>query len=215
MKINSIKILFILFMVISCAKKEDGKRYAKTWTDSDKAYLQEHLKGSLDSILKEVRPLSEAQFNWKPDDTQWSIAWVVEHLITHDELFYREVTVLSDLPEMKVLNDSLFEEDEGILSYGTVTLQNAGKAPPYLQPLGRWCSKQEALQAYMRTRRFLFTFVETTNKDLRKYYTTSGRGATAYRDLHQLLLISTAHTKRHLAQIQKLKAHPDFPKGQE
>lgn len=42
---------------------------------------------------------------------------------------------------------------------------------------------------------------KSTDKDLRKYYTRSGRGPTEYRDIHQLLLISIAHTERHHKQI--------------
>jgi len=210
MKFYWIKILIILLILTSCIKQKESKLYSKSWTDSDRMYLKENLKKSVDLILNEVKPLTEDQINWKADENEWSIAFILEHLITHDELFYREVRVLSDLPEMNIQNDSLFEEDMGILSYAKVTTENIGKSPAYLEPLGKWCKKQDAIEAYERIRGFLISFVEITDKDLRKYYTTSGRGATKFRDLHQLLLISVSHTRRHLVQIQKIKNDNNF-----
>jgi len=211
MKFIRAKILITLLILTSCINQKDTKLYSKSWTDSDRIYLKENLKKSIDQILIEIKVLTEDQINWKPNENEWSIAFVLEHLITHDELFYREVRVLSDLPEMNIQNDSLFEEDKGILSYAKVTTENIGKSPRYLEPLGKWCKKQDAIEAYERIRGFLISFVESTDKDLRKYYTTSGRGSTKFRDLHQLLLISVSHTRRHLVQIQKIKDDNNFP----
>ncbi len=160
----------------------------------------------------ETDSLSDAQWNWKENEGEWSVAQVIEHLIVHDELFYREARVLTGLPAMAPQEDSLFAEDEAILSYREITPQNTGKAPSYMEPLGRWCSKEDALFAYSRVRKSLIQFVQTTDKDLRKFYTGSGRGPSAYRDLHQLLLISVAHTQRHLTQIQMIKANREFPR---
>lgn len=201
------KIFFLWIFIIcwACTPQTREGLYTRTWSDNERQFLITNLDSTLNLVLNEVAQIDENEWNWKPDSLTWSVAEVVEHLITHDELFYREATVLSDLPEMPPLMDSLFSDDEAILSYREITPQNIGKAPAYLEPLGRWCRKEDAIKNYKRIRGFLVTFVKNTDKDLRRYYTTSGRGPTRYRDLHQLLLISIAHTTRHNTQIRNIK----------
>jgi hypothetical protein len=203
-------ILLTLFFV-SCGKQSPTSNYSRSWTDQDRKFLIDNLESSLQKVMDEIDSLNEDQWNHRTGNDDWSIALVVEHLITHDELFSREVRVLSQLPVMTPQPDSLFAEDEEILSYSEITPQNIGRAPDYLAPLGRWCSKQEAITAYQRTGYTLIEYVEKSGTDFRKYYTTSGRGPTKYRDLHQLLLISIAHTKRHLQQIKNIKGSVGLP----
>ena len=105
------------------------------------------------SGIDEVDGLNEAQWNWKLDESRWSIAQVIEHLIVHDELFYRETRVLTRLPIMTPQEDSLFAKDEIIFSYREITPENTGKSPSYMEPLGRWCSKDDAVFAYTRVRK--------------------------------------------------------------
>ncbi len=173
--------------------------------------MLENLESSYMAVMNEIHSLSDHQWNWKSSDTTWSIALVTEHLILHDELFYREARVLTGIPQMPVQPDSLFAPDDEIFSYREITSANTGKAPSYMEPQGRWCSKQDAMDAYARIRSALIEFVDTSEKDFRKIYTSSGRGPTQYRDLHQLLLISVAHTQRHLKQIKQIKLEAGFP----
>ncbi len=194
-------LLNILLVCTLCQPKADPELYSRSWTDADRTYLLAGLDSTLNMILEKVAGMDEDQWNRQSDPNRWSAALIVEHLITHDELFYREVRVLTGLPEMPPVPDSLFSTDDRILSYSEINDRNRGTAPSYLEPLGRWCTKEDALNAYSRVRNALIRFVQTTDKDLRRYYTSSGRGPTQYRDLHQLLLISISHTARHYEQL--------------
>lgn len=187
----------------------------RIWEETDRSFLISELAASLDTILQSVTPLSVEQWNWHPDSNTWSIALVIEHLITHEELFYREVRVLSNLPSLPAQDESKFASDDAIMSYAEITEQNRGKAPVYLVPRGRWCDKEKALYSYQETRTAMIDFVSNTEANLRTYYTKSGRGPTVYRDLHQLLLISIAHTLRHAQQIRSLIEHQGFPREQD
>lgn len=204
-------LFLILTFTMSCQSDRSPSHYQRSWSELDRTYLLENLDASLKLVLNEVDSLNETQWNWKTYENKWSIAQVIEHLIVHDEMFYRDTRVLTGLPTMTPQEDSLFSEDDLILSYREITPQNTGEAPPYLEPLGRWCSKEDAVFAYSRVRKAMIEFVRSTDKDFRKLYTSSGRGPTAYRDLHQLLLISVAHTQRHLLQIKKIKSSNNFP----
>ena len=184
----------------------------RIWEEADRSFLISRLSASLDTVVRSVASLSEEQWNWQADSNTWSIALVVEHLITHEELFYREVRVLSNLPNMPVQDESKFASDEAIMSYSEITDQNRGNAPVYLAPKGRWCDKERALASYRETRKAMIEFVSNTEANLRTYYTKSGRGPTEFRDLHQLLLISIAHTLRHAQQIRSIVEDQGFPR---
>lgn len=207
---RSLCLVILLVLIAACDRGHETQLYERAWTQTDREFLISQLTKSLEAVLAEVRSLDETEWNWKEDEAQWSVAEIVEHLITHDELYYREVRVLTDLPQMVPLNDSLFGPDTAILTYSEITPENTGKSPAYLEPLGRWCSKADAMDAYSTIRNVLIEFVNSTATDLRKYYTTSGRGPTQFRDIHQLLLISIAHTQRHTIQIKKIKLNSGF-----
>ncbi|MEM7187625.1 MAG: DinB family protein [Bacteroidota bacterium] len=206
-----IVFFFLLLIAMSCTSNTSTNHYQRTWSQEDRSFLSENLESSIKAVLNEVGHLNNQQWHWKSSDSTWSIAMVIEHLILHDELFYREARVLTGIPEMSTQPDSLFATDEEIYSYKEITSKNTGKAPSYMEPLGRWCSKEDATSAYSRIRNAMIEFVNSSDSDLRRIYTSSGRGPTQYRDLHQLLLISVAHTQRHLQQIQNIKTLAEFP----
>ena len=203
-------ICLVLLVFESCQRS--GKySYTREWREQDRTYLVEHLHSTIQNINDIVDTLTEQQWFWRQDSSKWSIADVLEHLIVHDELFYREVKVLSSLPKPTAVFEHQFASDSAILSYQEVTPTNVGKAPFYLEPMNRWCNKEDALQAYAKIRTALIAYLETTELNLRAYYTKIGRGPTEYRDLHQLLLISVAHTTRHTNQILAILQQDDFP----
>ncbi len=204
-------VYFLLLSFLLACQTPSISDSRASWSEADRQFLLDHLLISFDAVMDEVADLDPAQWEWQQDSSKWSISLVAEHLVVHEELFYREMRVLLALPEMSTVAADLFASDEAILSYRTVTQENTGRSPTYLEPLGRWCSKEDAMAGYQRARRAMIDLVGSTDRDLRAYYTTSGRGPTSYRDLHQLMLISIAHTERHLSQIRGIKNHTDFP----
>ena len=197
-----INCIILTFVFMSCTNMN---YYDKEWSDEDRTYLQTNLQSTLDMIIEEIENLDDSQWDWRSSNDSWSVSMIIEHLNQHDELFYRDVRVLTGLPEFPSVVQSDFAPDKVILSYKDITTANTGSSPSYMEPNGRWCSKKEAIDAYVRSRGRLIEYVNSTNSDLRKYYTSSGRGPTKYRDLHQLLLISVAHTMRHHKQILDVK----------
>ncbi len=202
--------LIVLTVVTNSCSNENI--YPKSWSEQDRLNLIQDLNSSHSSIRNKIKSLNDAQWNWCTNSTSWSIAQVVEHLIVHDELFYREMRVLSHLPEFPAQPKHNFSSDDEILSYRVITAENIGSSPTYMEPRGRWCDKNHALKGFDLSRKALVDFITSTESNLREIYTESGRGPTKYRDLHQLMLISIAHTMRHEHQIRKILGDPGFPK---
>ncbi len=194
-----------LILVASCRNQTGKESIKRIWTEEDRVLLAEMLDSSFMMILTELESINDENWQLKPDPGKWSINEIVEHLIVHEELFYRELLVLTSLPEFDELPDNMFAKDEDILRYSEVTDDNKGISPWYLQPKGRWANKDDAVKHYHEFRHKMISFVVNTDKNLRSYYTKSGRGPSEFRDLHQLLLVSVAHTKRHRQQIVRTK----------
>lgn len=211
--------LFLSIFLIQCNQSSSNTIKAsirtgeRLWTQEEQDFLIKELKRNRLEIMHEIQDLSEEQWNFKETRYRWSIAEIIEHLEVDDELFYRELQVLTQLPEMFPEGVEHSNDDE-ILRYAEVTRSNRAEAPWYLVPRGRWCSKEDAINAYQRGRNYLIEFVRSTKKDFRKYITPTGNNQkeSGLRDLHQLMLVSIAHTDRHLKQLKQVKKHPDYPK---
>ena len=200
----------VLILVVGCAGNQSPT--VKIWSTQDRNFLIDGLTGTRDSVRLFTQSLSEEQWNYRQDSTQWCIGEVVTHLALHDALFYREVRTLTALPPPPPVADSLVDQDHYLMEYAQITGANSGSAPWYLDPGDQWCQPQQASNTFLQTRNHYVAFVEQTDANLRSYFSPNGRGRSDYRDLHQLIMISIAHNRRHLQQIHNILEAADFPK---
>ena len=204
-------LIMLLLITVACRTKEPDRSITGKWSEVERNFLVEELNSIQEAVNELADTMTTRQWFWKENDTKWSIAEVVEHLELHDQLFRRELTVLTALPPNPGLSKEATDKDEDLLSYAIITAGNSGQSPWYLQPLGRWDTKEKAIFAFNHVRRPLIEFIKTTPKNLRQYFSPSGKGEAKYRDLHQLMLVSIAHAKRHLTQIINIQAATNFP----
>jgi hypothetical protein len=191
---------------------------ARLWTEQERAFLVRELEQTRQQLLDEVKPLTARQVNFRESQGRWSVLEIVEHLEVQDEMFWRELDILPRGPAMPEMAERVRGNDQKLLQYEN----DPGKADAgYLSPMGRFGTKELALQAFDTVRHRMIRFIRTTPKDLRQYFTfrnyeSDGKLANAgiydVRDLHQLMLTAIAHTRRHIRQLQQVKAHPDFPR---
>lgn len=204
-------LICVLVFFLGCTIETTIDSDSKKWTEDDREFLVNELGRSRDTMIGEVVDISEEQWYFRESDDRWSIAEIIEHQELQDQIFYRELTVLTQFPEMIEHLHLANGTDENVLEYRTPTDRNTGPAPWYLTPTGKYCNKQLSTDSYLKLRDNMIDFVRTTDKDLRKYVTPSGRGSAQMRDLHQLMLVTIAHTDRHLMQLQNVKKHTNYP----
>lgn len=186
---------------------------------TERSFIVEGLNSTTKMLKDEVDSLTNEQWRFREDSTRWNITEIVEHLTLQNELHYREINAIANTPPLLQYvavakgGDSLFQQ--------YANSPKPGKARWFLKPVGRFCDKPAGIKAFMKARGELTKFVQETKVDLRKHFTfRKGAGAKPVsalkkgdaRDLHQLLLLGIAHTKRHLQQLKKIKKHPLFPK---
>ncbi len=190
----------------------------KIWTESERENLLKGLERTNNELFTEIKGLSEQQWNFKEDSTRWSISEIVEHLITQDESFMKEIWTCLSHPELPQFIDKAKGNDKVFIEYSEDPLKaNAG----FLSPFGRYCSKEKSEFAYNRIRSALFGTVKNTKDDFRKHFTFRNfkfdgqlTNAETYnvRDMHQIVLTCISHTDRHLKQLRKIKIHPNYPR---
>ncbi|MDX1479705.1 MAG: DinB family protein [Saprospiraceae bacterium] len=203
----------LLVLAIGCSADRAGDTTGfDPWTADEKASLLSELDRSQDAVVDACRLLTADQWQFRESPDRWSIIEIVEHLQLQDLMFWRELYVLMQFPAMHYYHGLHKAPDSVFVSYATVTGANTSRAPWYIRPHGRWQTIEQALEIYRETRARIRELVETSEVDFRQYITPRGwRDQAELRDLHQLVLLLVAHTDRHHGQIERVKAHPDWP----
>jgi DinB superfamily len=156
-------------------------------------------------VLKLMQGLSRDQLLYRPEPGCWSVAENVEHLVlTERRLVIGVEKLLQGPPDLATqcsLNDA-----EVLRRVGTVT--NRIQAPEFVVPTLRWPAEslpQEFAAVRTRTREF----AGATKADLRRYFIQ--HFVFGHLDGYQWLLLICAHSQRHSAQAEAVKASPGFP----
>ena len=208
----------LLFTLFACSQNNIPSQTEVWWTPEDRAYLISELNRCTSEISSELHLLTIEQWHFKEADDRWSIAEVIEHLEMQTLLHYRDVTVAARGPQQPEFRAVTEGNDAYFTDYATNT--TPGQAEWYVEPIGRFENKQIGETAFYTTRRQIIAFVQETEADLRKKFTfrvpVQGKRIDKLevgdvRDLHQVLLLTIAHTDRHLQQIKNIKKHPDYP----
>ena len=224
MKNIAFHLLCLLFFAAGCAPETPhapppGAAPPKIWTESERRFLLVELDRTTAEVLKETEDLGEEQWHFHEDNFRWSIAAIIEHLTVQNELDYRELTSLANAPAMPQYLMAAAGQDQLFRAYATDP--EKAQAKWFLQPIGRFGHKRQAVDAFLRARDGLRDFVEATEVDLRLHFTFRNKAGEKpmpelkpgdVRDLHQLVLYGIAHTDRHLRQIRNIKKHSRYPK---
>lgn len=177
-------------------------------SQKDREFAIDYLKETKERLIKNVTGLSDAQLNWKPADSVWSVANCIEHIaITENGLFTYATEPLKS-PADPSKRSEVKQTDEGIIKMITDRSFKA-KAPESIRPTG--ITAKDALNLFIERRDNSIKFVKETDKDLRNHFVTGFFLGTV--DSYQMILFMTGHTLRHTMQIEELKKHPGFPKN--
>jgi hypothetical protein len=84
------------------------------------------------------------------------------------------------------------------------------QAPEILRPTGRWATEVDLVKAFNESRAANMEYIRTTKDDLRDHF--FDHPVFGSLDGYQWLLLLSAHSARHTAQIEEVKADPNFPK---
>jgi hypothetical protein len=179
-------------------------------TNSERDFALSHLYGSEKMFLVSVERLSPAQVNFRAAPNRWSIAECAEHIALAEDFLFGIVKdgVMKSpaVPDHKASQ----ADDEKVLSF-TVDRTQKFTAPEPIRPASKFASVDEAVAHFEQSRAHLLDYVRSGQDDLRHHVAKHPLGFTL--DGYQWILLLSAHTERHVAQIEEVKADPNFPKN--
>jgi hypothetical protein len=169
-------------------------------------YLKETEKGFLDS----VKGLSNDQWNFKPGPDRWSVAEVSEHITLAEDFLSKMVTdQLLKSPEATPEQRAAVKGKEEQILKMIPDRSKKAQAPEQLKPHNAFPSRDALLKAFTAKREANIKYIKDTKDPLHAHIAPSPIGEF---DAYQWMLFMAAHSKRHTAQIEEVKADPNFPK---
>jgi hypothetical protein len=168
-----------------------------------------YLKSTKNDLLKSIKGLSEAQLNFKPDSSTWSVAECVEHIALSEKSIFAWGQSSLKNPAEPAKRAEIKLDEKTMISRIT-DRSGKVKAPEFLQPKRNFATVAAAVKAFTEQRTKTMAYVKITQDDLRNHFVVHPLLGTL--DAYQVIVMTAAHGKRHTLQIEELKKHPNFPK---
>jgi len=199
----------VLCLAVS-AIAQSAPAASTTLTPQEREFALKQYETTRDNFLKSIAGLSQKQWTFKPAPDRWSVAEVAEHITVSEStlmgLIQKQVMQSPAAPEKR---EQVKGKDEMILQRMPDRSHKA-QAPEILRPTGRWATEADLTKAFEQSRQANIDYIRTTSDDLRDHFFDHPAFGTL--DGYQWLLLLSAHSARHTAQIEEVKADPNFPK---
>ena len=177
-------------------------------TKQERAFAAAEMSSSHDHLTIALRNLSEGQLNFKSSSDSWSIAECVEHLATSELAFSEMIQGLLQTPANPANRAEVKISDTDLIAMIKDRSQKVKTQKPF-EPTGKFGSYEASLEAFKTKRAANIEFAKTTEADLRNRVQPFPFGSV---DAYQILLFMSAHTERHVRQIEEIVVHESFPK---
>jgi uncharacterized damage-inducible protein DinB len=203
-------ILSITFcLALSSALAQNAPTAPTALTAQEREFALLQFQTTRDNFLKSISGLSQKQWTFKPGPDRWSIAEVSEHITVSETTIFGVIQRSLQSPSAPEKREQVKGKDELILAR-VPDRSHKAQAPEILRPTGRWATDAELTKAFEDARKANIDYIRTTSDDLRDHFFDHPVFGTL--DGYQWLLLITTHSARHTAQIEEVKADPNFPK---
>jgi len=167
------------------------------------------MKATQDSLLRNIHGLTDSQLNFRPNDSSWNIATILDHIAVSEIELIDSLKAHLALPPDPTKRSLIKATDTTVLRVVT-DRSSKSKSPSFLQPKGQFKNAQESLNAFLEQRKKNIEFIMKSQDDFRNHY--GGHRLMGIIDAYQAYLLIGAHSMRHILQIEEVKADPNFPK---
>lgn len=209
-KSTTIVLFVTLCLLLSSAPAQTAQPATTTLTPEEREAALKLFQTTHDNFIKSISGFSQKQWTFKPAPDRWSVAEVAEHITVS------ETTLMGLVQHPLMQSPASPEKREQVKGKDQVILQrmpdrsHKAQAPEILRPTGRFATEADLSKAFEDARKANMDYVRTTNDDLRDHFFDHPAFGTL--DGYQWLLLIATHSARHTAQIEEVKADPNFPK---
>jgi hypothetical protein len=182
----------------------------QTLSQAERDHAVAELESSRKAFLEAISGLSEAQWNFKPAPDRWSVAECAEHIGVTESFILNLITEQALKGPAEPEKRAQVQGKDTSMMAMAVDRSAKFEAPESIQPTRRWSTSGEITKNVLENRAHTIAFVNTTQEDLRDHFMDHPVFKTL--DTYQWILLTSAHMRRHTAQILEVKADPNFPK---
>lgn len=177
-------------------------------TEKERSYAVELLKSTHATLEKSVAGLSDAQLNFKANDSSWSVDGCVKHIAVSEKILWGAVEEALKKPVNPEKRANIKATDEQLVGF-MESRDKKVKTMDVMKPENTtFASTAEALQSIKESRKKIIDFVGSTQEDLRNRVVELPFGTF---DAYQIVLIIGSHSNRHTKQLEEVKANAAFP----
>jgi hypothetical protein len=157
-----------------------------------------------------MSPLTDVQWRWQASETSWSPLQILEHLAVLEEAgmrnFLAKFPMGAEAVERPI--EALIKYDEKLTP---MVLDRSRKieAPDRVKPLGALDTPEKAMAAFVERRAKTIAFAEAPTWDIATR--THAHPIFGHIDGVQWLILTGAHTQRHLLQLAEAKSAAGWP----
>jgi hypothetical protein len=161
------------------------------------------LQETRDAFWAAVSSVTDSQAKFKPAPDRWSIEECAEHIALVESGLLSRLT-LESTPSAHV------ESPERQAELRKLSMDRAIKrqAPERARPTGRFGSVSKALEQFVANREKTIAYLNRCPDDL---HARTVVHPIATMTCHELVVMMSGHTLRHLAQIREIQATSDYP----
>jgi uncharacterized damage-inducible protein DinB len=203
-------LLMTVCLMVSSALSQMTQPTGTTLTPEEREAASKLFQTTHDNFIKSISGLSQKQWTFKPAPDRWSVAEVAEHIAVS------ETTIMGLIQHPLMQSPAAPEKREQVKGKDQMIFEKVpdrshkAQAPEMLRPTGRWATEAELAKAFEDARKANMDYIRTTNDDLRDHF--FAHPVFGPLDGYQWLLLIGTHSARHTAQIEEVKADPNFPK---
>ena len=185
-----------------------GQTFAqeKLWTETDRQFTIDQFNRTRDELVKETENLTPAQWAFHESADRWSIGQIVEHLALWEIIWSREISMGTRNKPQPELNKTSRPDSY----YSDFIMEtNPHVSADVAIPTG-FIKGQDNLTFFLSRWQTNLAFLKKTDADMRAQFELTATPNP--RNMHQVYIFQWGHVDRHLRQIRKVKADPNFPK---
>jgi hypothetical protein len=195
-------LAFVCVLVLSFTSSDNGL------TKEEREMAITEMTNSYAHLKIALHGLSEAQLNYKMTLDSWSIAECVEHIAISEDTFSGMLMGLLQAEADPANRDKVSVADKDLIAM-MVDRTNKVKTQKPFEPSGKYGSHDATLKAFTEARMKNIDFVKSSDADFRNRVQEFPFGTV---DAYQVVLFMSAHSERHIRQIEEIKYSADFPK---
>jgi len=174
----------------------------------ERQWVLDQFHSSEAHLLELVKGLTPAQWSFREVPDRWSIAEIIEHVISVESRLTRAIQKMLQSPADPYKRPATPVQDSVLQARGT-DRDTKLNAPEQVRPAGKWPDTSELMTEFRKTRAATVAFVAETSAQLRNHFIP--HMAFGELDLYQWLIVLSKHGERHALQIEEIKANPAWP----